>query len=68
MTLLQQFEGALATAADAALMNVAPSGGFAAFLQKNPGVAALFTIGVLSAHNFLSGLEAKAAPPAEPPA
>lgn len=64
---LAAFEAALAGAADAALTNVAPSGGFAAFLQKNPPVAALFSIAVITAHTYLSNL-ASPAPAAVGPA
>lgn len=59
MTALQTFEAALAGAADVAVTGVSPTGGFADYLTKNPAVAALFTIAVMSAHSYLSGLEAK---------
>lgn len=64
MTALQTFEEALASAADTAVTGIAPTGGFAAYLQKQPAFAALFTIAVISAHTYLTGLEAKLEPTA----
>lgn len=61
---LSIFESALAHAADTAITGISPTGGFAAYLTKNPAVAALFTIAVVSAHSYLSGLEAKLDQPA----
>jgi hypothetical protein len=58
---LAAFESALAGAADAAVTGIQPTGGFATYLQKNPAIAGLFAIAVLSAHTYLSGLEAKTA-------
>lgn len=73
---LAQFESSLAAVADTTLTSIAPSGGFASFLQKNPSVAALFSIAIMSAHTYLAQLEAPVAqsnvisipvPPPPPP-
>jgi hypothetical protein len=52
---LQSFEAALATAVDNALSN--PTGGFFAFLQAHPSVAAVWMVGVAEVHNALSQYE-----------